>query len=217
MMRLAKGGGAWVLSSLVVTIALAFAYLIVINGILQVLLIVLFVFFLLLTCLLFIFFRDPERFVGGGVVAVADGTIREISRLQDPEVGECTRISTFMNIHNVHVNRVPLGGAITRLTHVKGSHLPAFRKESERNERVIILIHTSIGMVKVVQIAGTLARRIVPYITQGDTLEKGARLGLIRFGSRVDVYLPTKKIKTLSIHPRDRLKAGEDTLAELDA
>jgi phosphatidylserine decarboxylase len=120
-----------------------------------------------------------------------------------------------MNIHNVHVNRMPLHGTITSLTHQKGGHLPAFQKESERNERVIILIHTGIGVVKVVQIAGTLARRIVPYVKQGDALEKGARFGLIRLGSRVDVYLPTKKIKALSIHVHDLRKAGEDTLAEL--
>jgi phosphatidylserine decarboxylase len=120
-----------------------------------------------------------------------------------------------MNIHNVHVNRMPLDGTITKLTHQTGGHMPAFQKESERNERVILLLQTSIGVVKVVQIAGAVARRIVPYVKQGDTLQKGARLGLIRLGSRVDVYLPTKKIKPLSIHVHDRRKAGEDTLAEL--
>lgn len=214
-MRIAKGGLSWIFSSIIIA-ALFLGISVFFQGLLQVLSLVLFVFFDIVSCLLIIFFRDPERSIGTGVVAVADGKIQEITALHDPEVGECIRISTFMNIHNIHVNRMPLRGTITSLTHQKGGHLPAFQKESERNERVIILIHTNIGVVKVVQIAGTLARRIVPYVKQGDTLEKGARLGLIRLGSRVDVYLPTKKIKALSIHVHDHRKAGEDTLAELN-
>jgi len=215
-MRVAKGGGSWVLSSLIITVVLLVCS-VAFSNLIRILFVVLFIFFFLVSCLLLIFFRDPERPVGAGIVAVADGKIREITMLQDPEVGECIRISTFMNIHNVHVNRMPLDGTITSLTHAKGGHLPAFQKESERNERVIILIHTSIGDVKVVQIAGAVARRIVPYVNQGDTLRKGARLGLIRLGSRVDVYLPTKKIKPLSIQVNDRRKAGEDAIAELNA
>jgi phosphatidylserine decarboxylase len=216
MMHIAKGGFSWIVSSDILTVLFLGTSLFT-HGLAQVLSLMLFVFFTLISCLLVIFFRDPERPIGTGIVAVADGKIREITFFQDPEVGACTRISTFMNIHNVHVNRMPLGGTITGLTHQQGGHLPAFQKQSERNERVIILIHTSIGTVKVVQIAGALARRIVPYVIQGDTLEKGARLGLIRLGSRVDVYLPTTKIKPLSIHVHDRRKAGEDTLAELNA
>jgi phosphatidylserine decarboxylase len=214
-MHVARGGFSWIFSSVIVT-SFLLVISIILRGLYQVLFLVFFVLFALLSCVLIIFFRDPERSCGAGVVAVADGRIQEIASLQDPDVGECTRIATFMNIHNVHVNRMPLHGTITNLTHHKGGHVPAFQKESERNERVIILIRTSVGTIKVVQIAGTLARRIVPYIQQGDTLEKGARLGLIRLGSRVDVYLPTKKIKPLSIHVHDRIKAGEDTLAELN-
>ena len=213
-MRIAKGGVSWILSSVIIA-AVLLALSLLLHSLAQVLSLMLFIFFDIIACVLIIFFRDPERPIGTGVVAVADGMIREITALQDPEVGECIRISTFMNIHNVHVNRMPLDGTITTLTHQKGGHVPAFQKESERNERVIILIQTSVGVVKVVQIAGALARRIVPYVRQGDTLEKGARLGLIRLGSRVDLYLPTKKIKPLSIHVHDRRKAGEDTLAEL--
>ena len=214
-MRIAKGGASWIVSFVIIATVLLAASLFA-HDLAQVLIFVLFVVFDIVSVLLIIFFRDPERPVGTGVVAVADGKIREITSLQDPEIGESTRISTFMNIHNVHVNRMPLDGTIVRLTHIPGNHMPAFQKESERNERVAILIHTSIGLVKVVQIAGTLARRIVPYVRQGDALAKGARLGLIRLGSRVDVYLPTKKIKTLSIHVHDRTKAGEDMLAELN-
>ena len=212
-MRLAKGGGPWVLASSGITVLLL-SCSIAFTNFLRTLCVVLFVFFLLVSCLLLIFFRDPERAIGQGIIAVADGKIREILQLQDPDVGECTRISTFMNIHNVHVNRMPLDGTITSLRHQRGGHFPAFAKESERNERVILLLDTRIGAVKIVQIAGTVARRIVPYANQGDTLVKGARLGLIRLGSRVDVYLPTKKIKPLSIHVNDRVRAGVDTLAQ---
>jgi phosphatidylserine decarboxylase len=213
MMRVAKGGGSWVLASSIITVALLTCFFVFTNFF-RFLFLVLFVFFLLASCLLLIFFRDPERPVGEGIVAAADGKIREITKLFEPEIGECTRISTFMNLHNVHVNRMPLDGTITMLMHQPGGHVPAFRKESERNEQVVILIQTSIGVVKVVQIAGAVARRIVPYVNQGDSLRKGTRLGLIRLGSRVDVYLPTKKIKQLSIQVNDRKKAGEDTIAQ---
>lgn len=213
-MRIADGGLSWILSSIIITVVFL-AITALLRGLAQILSLALFVFFLIASCLLIVFFRDPERDVGAGVVAVADGKIREIALLHDPEVGECTRISTFMNIHNVHVNRTPLDGTIKNLTHQAGGHRPAFQKESEQNERVIILLQTCIGTVKVVQIAGSVARRIVPYVKQGDALTKGSRLGLIRLGSRVDVYLPTKKIKPLSIQVNDRRKAGEDTIAEL--
>jgi phosphatidylserine decarboxylase len=164
---------------------------------------------------LVVFFRDPERNIGTGIVAVADGKIREIININDSEVGECTRISTFMNIHNVHVNRMPLDGTIETITHYKGSHLPAFKKESDSNERVVLLIKTDIGRIKIVQIAGTVARRIIPYISKGETVKKGEKIGLIRLGSRVDIYLPTKKIKAPAIQVNDTIKAGEDTIAEI--
>jgi phosphatidylserine decarboxylase len=173
------------------------------------------VFFFLISCLLIVFFRDPERSIGGGIVAVADGNIREIANLQDAEVGDCLRISTFMNIQNVHVNRMPFAGTIEKLTHHPGGHVPAFQKESDANERVVLLIKTDIGMVKIVQIAGAVARRIVPYVAEGTELKKGEKIGLIRMGSRVDLYLPAQKIKTLMIHVHDRIKAGEDTIAEI--
>lgn len=213
-MRIAKGGFSWILSSVLVTLIVLVITMFLYSPV-QVLFLALFIFFLIASCLLIIFFRDPERSTGVDIVAVADGKIREITQVHDTEVGASTRISTFMNIHNVHVNRMPLDGTIKKLTHQAGGHRPAFQKESEQNERVIILVQTSIGIVKVVQIAGAVARRIVPYVKQGDTLTKGSRLGLIRLGSRVDMYLPTKKIKPLSIQVNDRRKAGEDTIAEL--
>jgi len=212
-MRIAKGGLSWILSSILITLV-TLVITVFLHSLVQVVFLAIFIFFLIASCLLLIFFRDPERSIGTGIVAVADGKIQGITQILDAEVGESTRISTFMNIHNVHVNRMPLDGAIKMLTHQVGGHRPAFQKESEQNERVVILIQTNIGDVKVVQIAGAFARRIVPYVKEGDTLKKGSRLGLIRLGSRVDVYLPTKKIKKLAIQVNDRRKAGEDTIAE---
>jgi phosphatidylserine decarboxylase len=214
-MRIAKGGYSWILTSFAVTFFFIGGTFLL-SGLLYDILFVLSVFFFFISCLLVIFFRDPERVIGHGIVAVADGRIREIIVVHDAEVGEYTRISTFMNLHNVHVNRMPLDGTIKDIIHFKGAHLPAFKKESEKNERVVLLIKTEIGVVKIVQIAGTVARRVYPYVKKGDILKKGEKIGLIRLGSRVDVYLPTKKIKAFSIQVHDTIKAGEDTLAEIN-
>jgi phosphatidylserine decarboxylase len=213
-MRIANGGFSWILASFAFTFVVIGASVFS-TGLLLIFLGVVSVFFFLISCLLIVFFRDPERIIGPGVVAVADGKIREITTIHDTEVGECIQISTFMNIHNVHVNRMPLDGTIEEITHHKGGHLPAFKKESEKNERVVLLIHTDIGRIKIVQIAGTLARRIVPYVSKGNAVKKGGKIGLIRLGSRVDLYLPTKRIKPLAIQVTNKIKAGEDTIAEI--
>jgi len=214
-MMIARGGLSWVVTVLILMIV-AFLTSFLTSGYVRWVALFFSGVLFLLWCLLLIFFRDPERMIGSGVIAVADGKIREITQGRDPEVGDCTKISTFMNIHNVHVNRMPLEGTIEMVTHHPGRHLPAFQKESENNERVVLLIHTKIGPMKVIQIAGTIARRIVPYVTKGDHLNKGEKLGLIRLGSRVDIYLPTKKIKTLSIQVHDNVRAGVDTIAEIN-
>jgi phosphatidylserine decarboxylase len=214
MIRIAKGGFSWIVTSCAITVLLLIASLLTL-GFLQISLFVFFVFFFLISLLLFIFFRDPKRTIGSGIVAVADGRIREITKLHDCDVGKCLRISTFMNIHNVHVNRMPLDGRIEKITHHSGGHIPAFKKESDSNERVVLLIKTDIGFIKIVQIAGTIARRIVPYVAEGNILEKGEKIGLIRLGSRVDLYLPTTTIKALVIQVNDSIKAGEDTIAEI--
>ena len=120
-----------------------------------------------------------------------------------------------MNLYNVHVNRCPFNGTVIDITHHRGSHLPAFTKESSKNERVIILLETSFGVIKIIQIAGTIARRIVPYIRMGDALEKGDRIGLIRLGSRVDVYIPKLAINKITIKPQQMVKAGVTCLASI--
>ena len=160
-----------------------------------------------------IFFRDPERIIGKGVVAPADGKIQWIDHTENDDIGEYTRISTFMNMYNVHVNRMPLDGVIKDLVHQSGSHIPAFKKESERNEQITITMDTAIGIVKICQIAGTFGRRIVSYVKEGETIKKGERIGIIKFGSRVDLYLPSKKIKSICVKIRDKVLAGEDVIA----
>lgn len=170
----------------------------------------------LISIVFIIFFRDPERKVGKGIVACADGRIREIINLKDDDVKNCTRISTFMNIYNVHVNRMPIDGTIKNIIHSSGFHLPAFRKESDKNERLTITIDTKIGVIKIIQIAGTLARRIYPYVKKGNKLKKGDRIGIIRFGSRVDVYLPKKSLENIFVKKGEFVKAGESTIAEIN-
>jgi phosphatidylserine decarboxylase len=180
-------------------------------------------FFLLVSVLMFIltgffiiFFRDPIRDIGKGIVAPADGRIQYINHSLDRNIGECAIISTFMNLHNVHVNRMPLDGLIKDVVHIFGSHLPAFKKDSARNERVIITIDTDIGLVKLIQISGTLARRIVPYIKKGDKLKKGEKIGIILFGSRVDIYIPSKKIEYINVKLGDKIRAGEKSIAKIN-
>jgi phosphatidylserine decarboxylase len=213
-MNIAKGGLSWIAVSYLATfLFIVVSYLV--SGPIKYVSITISALLLIISFTLVIFFRDPERKTGDGVVAVADGVVREIADEDDNDVGKCTKISTFMNIHNVHVNRMPLDGKILDVVHYNGAHLPAFKKESERNERVIFNIKTDMGRIKVIQIAGTLARRIVPYIKKGAAVKKGGKIGIIRLGSRVDIYLPTKKIQTITVNVKDRVKAGEDTIAKI--
>ena len=145
------------------------------------------------------FFRDPVRVTpqdGGLVVSPADGTISAIGPAPPPpELGlgpePLLRVSIFMSVFDVHVNRAPIAGRITKIAYRPGIFLNAdLDKASEDNERNGLVIDTSEGRIGVVQIAGLIARRIVCFVSQGDNVDAGERIGLIRFGSRVDVYLP---------------------------
>jgi len=213
-MKIARGSKSWILSTFFNGLIFLVLSLILREVELGAVLFLICICFFLLTVFFLVFFRDPDRKIGKNIVAVADGKIREITEENDKDVGKCTKISTFMNVQNVHVNRMPIDGKIIDLKHFSGFHIPAFKKESEKNERVSMLIETKIGMIKVVQIAGTLARRVVPYVKKGDTVKKGERIGIIRLGSRVDVYLPSKKI---TVKVGSRVKAGEDNIAEINA
>jgi phosphatidylserine decarboxylase len=201
-MRIAKGCWSWVTPPLLLSILfLALSWFSLWFLVLFVPVCCILVFFL-------IFFRDPERTIGEGIIAPADGKIRDIKQEKDQYL-----ISTFMEVNNVHVNRMPLDGRISKMTHFPGYHLRAWKKESDLNERVVITIETAIGQVTVVQLAGLIARRVYPYIKEGDTLKKGDRIGIIRLGSRVDVYLPKEKIKSIPVKIGDPVFAGKDTIA----
>ncbi|MFC6083376.1 phosphatidylserine decarboxylase [Sphaerisporangium aureirubrum] len=140
-----------------------------------------------LTGAMFWFFRDPDRVPGTGLVlSPADGVVQSI----DPWPDGRTRVAIFMSPLDVHVNRAPLDGTVTSIQHVAGGFKPAFDKDSDQNERVVWHFDTALGTVELVQIAGAVARRIVPYLGEGAKVTQGDRIGLIRLGSRVDVYLP---------------------------
>src|SRR5580698_8166492 len=170
-------------------------------------------FLLALFCLYF--FRDPDRAIPDGPVAVspADGKVVGIIG----EGAECTRISIFLNIFDVHVNRAPIAGKIASIEYTKGQFLVASREvASSQNERNTVTILGSVAgestSVRFAQIAGLIARRIVFYKKPGDTVAKGERVGLIKFGSRVDIFLgPEWEIK---VRPGERVSGGSSILAQ---
>ena len=216
VMQIAKGGVYWILSAVLLFVLVSLS-IFFIDGFFQKIFLFFSVFFGLISILLIVFFRDPERKTGEGIVAVADGIIRDVDTVQDNDVGNAFFISTFMNIYHVHVNRLPIDGIIKNITHIPGSHLPAFTKESKRNERIIFLVKTKKGLVKIILIAGTVARRIVPYLKAGDQVKKGEKISLIRLGSRVDVFLPKKMNVEIVVNKKDRIKAVVSTIATSNA
>ena len=215
-MKLAEGTKNWIIRPLSLSVIFLGLSLIFNNEKMSIVFLLISVILILLTILFIIFFRDPIRTIGEDIVAVADGKIREIKKTKDKEIGDCFLISTFMNIYNVHVNRMPYDGEILDIKHISGSYIPAFKKESEKNERVVIVIKTDIGKIKIILIAGTLARRIVPYIKKGDKIKKGDRISIIRLGSRVDIFIPSKIIKKIKIGKNDMIKAGEDSIVKIN-
>jgi phosphatidylserine decarboxylase len=163
--------------------------------------------FLGLALFLVFVFRDPNRRVGDGIVAAADGTVREIDR-------ERGMVSTYLALRNVHVTRAPLAGKVEKTVRSPGKHSPAFSKNTARNERVEISVKTAIGEIRIIQTAGALARRIVPYVVEGQEITKAERMSLIRFGSRVDVYLPPASVKIV-VEAGQKLNAGTTCIAEV--
>ncbi len=140
------------------------------------------------------FFRDPIRNIPEGddlVLAPADGKIVKIEKIQDQDLGESQLVSIFLNVFNVHANRMPIHGTFSKVEYEKGKFLAAFdHKASDENERTEILLNSKFGMIKIKQIAGLIARRILCYAKKGETMDAGERLGFIRFGSRTDLILP---------------------------
>ena len=157
------------------------------------------------------FFRDPERNGPRGehmVIAPADGKVVLIQEVDEPTFmgGRTTRVSIFMNVFNVHVNRYPVSGTVRFVKYNPGKFLnAAVEKSSTENEQSSVGIETPNGRVLVRQIAGLIARRIVTYSKEGEQVEQAQRMGLIRFGSRVDVFLPAGATV--------RVKIGEMTIA----
>lgn len=169
---------------------------------------------------LVVFFRDPERRGPRGddvVIAPADGRVVAVVVEEEPTFlgTRATRISTFMNVFDVHVNRYPASGRIELLRYNPGKFLhAATEKASLENEQASIGIRTARGPLLVRQIAGVIARRIVTDGKPGDAVEQGARLGMIRFGSRVDVFLPVAGNPAIRVGVGDRVQAGRSVLAE---
>ncbi|HTZ90655.1 MAG TPA: phosphatidylserine decarboxylase family protein [Alloacidobacterium sp.] len=163
------------------------------------------------------FFRDPERAIPQGeglVVSPADGKVTETARITTPD-GESLRLSIFLNVFNVHVNRSPITGALRDVVYRKGQYLNAMNPASaEKNEQNKAVIEADAGYsVAFTQIAGLLARRIVFRPKVGDRLERGQRVGLIKFGSRVDVLLPGNA--ELHVKKGDHVKGGSSILATI--
>jgi phosphatidylserine decarboxylase len=214
-MKLAQGTFSWLRIPIILTIVF-FITIFFSSYNIQSIFLLMFVICILIIGFLIMFFRDPDRKIGSGIVAVADGKIQKINKIDDKYIGKCFQICTFMNIYNVHVNRMPCNGIIESIKHIPGGLLPAFTKESDRNEQVEIIIKTDFGKIKIIQIAGTIAKRIVPYIKSGQKLKKGDRIGIIRLGSRVDIYLAEKNIKKIFVKKNDRVIAGVDCIAEVN-
>ncbi len=173
------------------------------------------------------FFRDPVRTTPRGeglIVAPADGLITMIARVPPPPElrgaegladGEYTRVSIFMSVFDVHINRAPISGRVKRIAYVPGKFVNAdLDKASEDNERQHFLVESADGLrIGFTQIAGLVARRILAFVREGDSVDVGQRVGLIRFGSRVDVYLPAGTAPKVLLGQRSI--AGETVIAEI--
>ena len=165
------------------------------------------------------FFRDPPREIPQGenlVLCPADGRVLVVGKAQDPYRNvEALKMSVFMNVFNVHSNRSPVDGVVKEVLYSKGLFVNAsFDKASSDNERNALVLRTDAGVeLSCVQVAGLIARRILCYVKPGERLARGQRYGFIRFGSRVDVYLPPGSTPRVAIG--DKVKATTTVLAEL--
>ncbi len=176
---------------------------------------------LVLAAVLLLFFRIPSRAPGsrseGSILAAANGTITEVNQvnLEILGSGKCHHIVTFLSVFNVHVQRAPDSGVVISSEHTPGKKVAAFRKDAgEINEHHLSVIRNAAGeLFAVKQIAGLLARRVVCSLKVGDRIEKGQLMGLIKFGSRVDLYLPISY--EIRVHPTQKVLEGHTVVAEL--
>ena len=172
---------------------------------------------LLMFCLNF--FRDPDRIIpeqDNLIISPADGKIIKIADIEDQKSGKKLKlISIFLSVFNVHANRMPIDGKFNNLNYVKGEFLAAFdHRASDKNERMEISIETKFGLIKVKQIAGLVARRILCYAKKGQKMSAGDRLGFIRFGSRTDIILPANI--NLNIKLNQKVFGGETILGKYE-
>ena len=164
------------------------------------------------------FFRDPVRSIPSEksiIVAPADGKVVRIENINDSNIGESSQlVSIFLNVFNVHVNRVPVDGLVESVERKQGRFIAAFNHiASDENKQVITVINNESGKYKIKQIAGLIARRILCYAKEDMKLNKGDRLGFIRFGSRTDIIMP-KKI-TLKVEVGQKVIGGETIIGTL--
>lgn len=165
-----------------------------------------------------LFFRDPDRSPPADadvVVAPADGTVMHAgpARPGEPPAGAWLQVTIFLSVLDVHINRTPVAGRVQRVEHVPGRFLAAFRPEAHQNEHSEIWLDHHGTPVVVRQVVGVLARRVVTRIAAGDQLAAGQRIGLMKFGSRMDVFVPTSA--TITVKTGDRTRAGETVIARL--
>ena len=172
--------------------------------------------FFLFSLFIIYFFRDPERIAPSGddlILSAADGKVITIKPVDDfVYIGkEGTMISIFMSVLDVHVNRIPISGSVGYIKYHKGKFLPAFQdKASLENEQREIGLETDFGRIILKQIAGIIARRIVCKVKAGDLVKTGQRFGMIKFGSRIDIFLP--KNAEIKVKLNQKVKAGETIL-----
>ena len=165
------------------------------------------------------FFRDPERAGERGerlVISPADGRVMMVTEVDEPSYigGPAIRVSIFLNIFNVHVNRYPVAGMVERVHYTPGKFLNAMTPQASlENEQMSVGINTGAHRVLVRQIAGLVARRLVTYSQEGQRVEQGERMGLMKFGSRMDVFLPPGS--QVNVKVGDNVVGGESLLAEL--
>lgn len=241
---LARGSGPWIAAPLAGSIAFAAAGAVFSHIAIHVALAL----SVLLLGGFLVFFRDPERVPGAGVVSPADGRVQRVAagmaapdgvRAEGTERTDTgndvtgaqryLKLEIFMNVHNVHVNRMPVTGVIQDLQRRSGGFRPAFDKDADSNERVVYTVRpegregtlnndnptvdlNDPGTIYMVQIAGAVARRIVPYVAPPARLARGDRFGLIRLGSRVDLYLPEGRYEA-TVREGEKVRAGETTVA----
>jgi len=167
------------------------------------------------------FFRDPERVIptdADALVSPADGTVTNVEEVDEPEFGRALRISVFLSIFNVHVNRLPRAGRVTRVRYFPGAFLDARNPDSAvRNEQLWIDMEEegTNRPIRLKQISGAIARRIVCWLKAGDVVQKGERLGMIKLGSRTDVLIPAGQAQTVCVKVGDTVKGGATILLRL--